>query len=609
MQAFTVIQPATDVPTLYETPEVTANVVLRLVAGNLVYIEESSSFNAEAPDGWQHVEFRPFPGAGGDPGWIQTDFIGDAHKFEVPPIDEVEFVQRCGRAEIQANAGGDEQEPAILADYLIALAWIESELKKFGNRLPGTSSIGPYQITQEEWTEFLTANPNSGYAPFQRYQALAQVVGAEFLAKRDWHLLEALAAANGIGDPGQSYVPSFLLLFQSRIIGADAAFALNQTHSAGDPHLPVAQTLEAFYTDPTELGALIARRKRYLRQAPAGDDTTVDEFIEKTANVLTDAFKVGFSKLKEHFPEFAIPPEPMQEDWLATAQAERIFWDDASVTEQSASGQEKIRQYFLATSYHPDTVKPWCGAFVAWCLAQNGVSVLRDGAAAKNWKSWGTTELRKGGLSDPVVAASLPGAVVVLHPGEGTGTTGHVCFALNRMETSNKLKCIGGNQSDTVRINQYDLSRVASIRVMTKVESPDGDAQIVLARTIYGEARSESTVGREAVAEVILNRSASGKHSNNVVEVCLQPWQFSCWNANDPNRKLILKLEPGTGDANFDSCFAIAGAQLNARTNHLTDEVLHYYADYISTPNWVRKSPNAVMERKIGRHLFYRGIA
>lgn len=613
-QAFDVVRPDAERSIIFDSPSTEATVVASLVAGNVIHIDPASPENVTAPDGWRHVKTRAPAGALIDQGWLRVKFIGPAHQFEVPPVDEGEFVQRCARAEIQANTGGDEGTPAILADYLIALAWIESELTKFGNRLSGTSAIGPYQITQEEWAEFLAANPDSAYAPFQLYEALAQVAAAQYLTQRDWDVLKAEAITAGITEPGQEYVPSFLLLFQSRVIGARAAFALDQMHGSGKSQTLVVEALKSFYPTDSDRIALINRRRRFLQQGPAGGNTTVDEFVEKTSSVLTDAFKVGFSKLKTYFPEFAIPANPSGEagtPWLATAQAEEALWADPNrnMSETSQPGKARIVQYFGATSYHPATVEPWCGAFVAWCMAQNGQPVVQDAAMAKSWKTWGTAELRKGGLTDSQVAALLPGAVVVLHPGKGTGTTGHVCLAINRMQNSEKLKCLGGNQSDTVRTDAFDLSRVASIRVQMQVQMPAAadDERLILARTIYGEARGESQIGKEAVAEVIMNRVASKRYPDTVKEVCLQPWQFSCWNPNDPNRTKIIALQPG-GNADFDICLSVAAAAMAGQIDHLTDQVLHYCADYISAPSWVTKSPGAVMEKKIGRHLFYRGI-
>lgn len=70
------------------------------------------------------------------------------------------------------------------------------------------------------------------------------------------------------------------------------------------------------------------------------------------------------------------------------------------------------------------------------------------------------------------------------------------------------------------------------------------DAQIV-ARTIYGEARNQVPLGQKAIACVIMNRARHGGWWGSTPrEVCLKPFQFSCWNANDPNRSLMLAVDP-----------------------------------------------------------------
>ena len=84
----------------------------------------------------------------------------------------------------------------------------------------------------------------------------------------------------------------------------------------------------------------------------------------------------------------------------------------------------------------------------------------------------------------------------------------------------------------------------------------------ILARTIYGEARGESISGQEAIASVILNRVAFAKRrgrywwGNTIAGVCLAPWQFSCWNENDLNRKIIERAD----DADIGFCITIPAA-------------------------------------------------
>lgn len=134
-----------------------------------------------------------------------------------------------------------------------------------------------------------------------------------------------------------------------------------------------------------------------------------------------------------------------------------------------------------------------------------------------------------------------------------------------------------------------------------------------LARTIYGEARGESTDGKIAVGHVILNRlyqakknqSRAKQFGTNVEEVCFKKWQFSCWNPNDPNSEIILNVT----EANdmFKICIEIADKVLGGATSDLTIGATHYHVASMGFPKaWgEKKEPCA----KIGNHWFYNNIA
>ena len=61
----------------------------------------------------------------------------------------------------------------------------------------------------------------------------------------------------------------------------------------------------------------------------------------------------------------------------------------------------------------------------------------------------------------------------------------------------------------------------------------------ILARTLWGEARGETLAGQIAVAWTIRNRVNDGRLKSwwgeGYAGVCQAPYQFSCWNKNDPN--------------------------------------------------------------------------
>jgi len=127
----------------------------------------------------------------------------------------------------------------------------------------------------------------------------------------------------------------------------------------------------------------------------------------------------------------------------------------------------------------------------------------------------------------------------------------------------------------------------------------------VLARTIWGEARGEGSAGMQAVACVILNRvqiaKIKGRYwwGNTIVEVCQKPYQFSCWNKDDPNYRKLLSVDDK--DLHFATALRVARRALYGVLDDPTGKATHYHAAGIS-PHWAQnEKPVAV----IGKHIFY----
>lgn len=138
----------------------------------------------------------------------------------------------------------------------------------------------------------------------------------------------------------------------------------------------------------------------------------------------------------------------------------------------------------------------------------------------------------------------------------------------------------------------------------------------ILAATIYGEARGETQQGKEMVGWSIRNRAEidlgnDGKPDwwgEGIAGVCLAPWQFSCWNANDPNRAkmLALGLPQSLADPVYRDCLlaALTVAQAPRIPADLVG-ITHYYAAGIPAPAWAAK---AEFYGCVGGHLFYRKV-
>lgn len=129
---------------------------------------------------------------------------------------------------------------------------------------------------------------------------------------------------------------------------------------------------------------------------------------------------------------------------------------------------------------------------------------------------------------------------------------------------------------------------------------PEVDA---LARTIWGEARGEGQTGMEAVASVIMNRVRSARFPNTVQGVVYQPYQFSMWNAGDPNGAQARAVT--SADPNFALALQIAQAAYEGRLADPTGGALHYAISTL-TPAWASAATGSVT---IGHHTFYTGVA
>lgn len=129
----------------------------------------------------------------------------------------------------------------------------------------------------------------------------------------------------------------------------------------------------------------------------------------------------------------------------------------------------------------------------------------------------------------------------------------------------------------------------------------------VLARTLYGEAEAGNEADARAIAAVVLNRVRWPNWPSTIAGVCRQPWQFSCWNPDDPNR---ARIEAVTAGAWWQRCQAIAREAVSGDLADPTGGATHYYATWIKAPAWARgHEPSHRVEHRNGKaHLFFNAI-
>lgn len=140
-----------------------------------------------------------------------------------------------------------------------------------------------------------------------------------------------------------------------------------------------------------------------------------------------------------------------------------------------------------------------------------------------------------------------------------------------------------------------------------KMALTDRDEQIdIMARTAWGEARGEGQGGMQAVINVIMNRVKKGSwYGATPKEVCLKPYQFSCWLDSDPNKEKLLAVDDS--DKDFATAKWLSGLAYDGELADITKGATNYVnlaALGDNVPDWVGDMFKSVT---IGNHSFYIG--
>lgn len=123
-----------------------------------------------------------------------------------------------------------------------------------------------------------------------------------------------------------------------------------------------------------------------------------------------------------------------------------------------------------------------------------------------------------------------------------------------------------------------------------------------VARTAWGEARGCGRAGMAHVVNVITNRANHPSWwGSSFASVCTQPYQFSCWNADDPNLHKLLNVTDA--DVDFRIALDLARLAVAAQLPDETSGADSYYAAHSAAPFWVQR---ATLTFRDGWHLFYR---
>jgi len=243
-------------------------------------------------------------------GWLKRSSGIEVPDPARPELDVEGFVRSALLAEDAFNTDAATAPNFVFADYVLALAFVESNMANIALSIPNTGknppsdAIGPLQITVAQWQDFL-ANGQAISDIFEnRDRPSAQAYCASFQMRKDGRAIRAALPAG----PPQPDV--FLLdLFYAHLTGSAAvAVAIKNSTAADDAKAP-----EGFNAALTQ--ALVTEIFGKLQGLVPGS-TQPPNFGElKTlmGTALNSALEKAFDLIKQHAPD-QLPPAPKEAD-------------------------------------------------------------------------------------------------------------------------------------------------------------------------------------------------------------------------------------------------------------------------------------------------------
>ncbi len=127
--------------------------------------------------------------------------------------------------------------------------------------------------------------------------------------------------------------------------------------------------------------------------------------------------------------------------------------------------------------------------------------------------------------------------------------------------------------------------------IMAKAENSEKQC---LARAVYFEAKSESNLGKQAVAHVVLNRVKSKKFPNTVCGVVYQCSSKGCQFSWVRHKSKVSEMY------NWNASLEAADDALNHLSRDPTNGALYFWSTRIKIPKHVRNKKHI----RIGGHYF-----
>ncbi|KAA3521059.1 TIGR02594 family protein [Agrobacterium tumefaciens] len=401
---------------------------------------------AQKENGFRKVQLSYDDGSM-EQGWVKNaNLEADSSGPSMPPPEN--FVVACLDAVTVINQADGISPNWTSLDLLLARSIFETN-NSYPDIVAG-EPFGPFLLTQAEWDDFRTSCPvgKDTHDSFKQSVTIQSRAAAWSMVALGRKLVIAYAAANQQHE--QKFEPDLLYLFLAYLLGNASDAIVCRAATGTDLAIPIDQFLAK--SNNPQITKLLTGPHSDLFLTPTKTPLSVGEAVTAVTSRLATLLVSAYTLIEKYAASYlATPSGPTP--WLSTAQSE------VGVKETDTA---KIKNYFASIGMNADGSTPWCGAFLAWCLIQSQSAALKDlpkdPARAANWVNFGKP------LALPLVPTdqSVIGAIVVLSP-QAQNSSGHVGILMGFDGTS-RVKLLGGNEHDEVRISSYAAADIRAAR-------------------------------------------------------------------------------------------------------------------------------------------------
>jgi hypothetical protein len=259
-----------------------------------VVFSTGKEYSGQAPDDkWVQIQNPPSR----ETGWVPATDCVQIPDPARPDLDQEGFVRECLIAERIFNNIPSTPPWFVVADYLLARAFIETRITNAGPKIAGSDAIGPLQVSSAEWNNFLqTQKPLSDqFTAADRDLPTMQLYGAACRMQQDAKAVSAAKTQAG----GQIYQPTFLDVLHAYLTSSPKAAAA--ILAAAGTQQDIKQVLDATPLAPADVAAIFDARGQFT--GTIGQPKKIGDFIAGTEVALNNALQKGFDLIKQYAPD------------------------------------------------------------------------------------------------------------------------------------------------------------------------------------------------------------------------------------------------------------------------------------------------------------------